>query len=218
MDNSPGRVNASGRTNNDILYWVFVITELVIQVNALLTYIYIKWHFCSLFMYHHVFMVWSICRELVMRLHECPAFNIWCANFESVLLALLLWICSLYIILKVLPVYTTYIFSGNFDSVVGIHCFCCTGLIFKVYFLIYLLWSEGLKGYLDLIYLNKHATVLLISPEYVNRAHFCSSFSIWVWICLSSFALWLDLIVLLVEDIFYFVGCHLWLHFHVLFL
>jgi hypothetical protein len=38
MDNCPGRVNVSGRTNNDIIYWVFVITKLVIQVNALLTY------------------------------------------------------------------------------------------------------------------------------------------------------------------------------------
>jgi hypothetical protein len=67
------------------------------------------------------------------------------------------------------------------------------GLVCEVNFIIYFLWSKGLKGYLDLVFLNRNATLPLLFPIYVNRAHFCSSFSIWVWICLSSLASWLDL-------------------------
>jgi hypothetical protein len=41
VDNCLGRANVSGRTDNDVIYWIFVNTKYFIQVNVLLKYFYI---------------------------------------------------------------------------------------------------------------------------------------------------------------------------------
>jgi hypothetical protein len=101
-----------------------------------------------------------------------PVLNIWFECPEFALLLLIAWMCSLYLVLNVLPVWPTY-FNGQSRHFIWyipllLYLSVCVVLCFNMSLIVFFVWNT------TLIYVFLKSLVICLTsfPQYVNVAHF----------------------------------------------
>jgi hypothetical protein len=129
------------------------------------------WYFSKVFKCLPFLPVLMMSIVSVIVPYVCPIFIVWFEYPELLLLLLMVWMCSLYLILNVLPVWPTY-FNGQ-----------CRHLIWYMLLLLYLsvcAWCFNMllivfcvwQATLNCMFLKSLVICLTSFPQYVKVAHF----------------------------------------------